>query len=152
MDRGVKDEFGIIVHCNSLDADIKGVRVMEYPRGNTVPTGLMEEYVRRLNGRTVQEDLELAGIWRDHDFGTDYVSRYFSWDSKTREHSYIDCAHGLAFNGSVSGNVYKVDLIRPDNAQILKGQKTYNGGSSFSVWDYPEQKQWFMPVIWFSFA
>lgn len=142
------DDFGTVVHCNSLNMNIKGINVLWQVTGNSIPTGLMEEFLRRLNGRTIQEDLELAGIWRD----TTRDGKHFIYDADRAAElgGYANCAHGLGYNGSGGSGTYKVDLVRLDNGQILKGQKT-SSTSSFSVFD-SNAKQWVMPVMWFTLA
>lgn len=103
--------FNTPVHCNTFNKDIASVKVSYKVVGNSVPTGLIEEYLSRLHGRTLQDDLKLAGMWREVTVHTDENSDRYrlewnpSWGSAGWMGWYYEsCGHGMGFNGNKDGD------------------------------------------------
>ena len=128
------------VRCNTFDKTIESVKITYCASGNNVGTDALDEYVQRLHGRSVEDDLKLAGLWSD------------SWAWKKGEGSYDYSPHGLGFNGtgSTKDSTYKADIIAYGSGQIHKQQTTFANYKDFSVFD-DDAKQWMMNYIWFYF-
>ncbi len=128
------------VRCNTFDKTIESVKITYCASGNNVGTDALDEYVQRLHGRSVEDDLKLAGLWSD------------SWAWKKGEGSYDYSPHGLGFNGtgSTKDRTYKADIIAYGSGQIHKQQTTFANYKDFSVFD-DDAKQWMMNYIWFYF-
>ena len=101
-------------------------------------TDILDEYVQRLHGRSVEDDLKLAGLcpvtpWKKGD-------------------SYAVYSHGLGFNGtgSTKDRKYKADIIAYGSGQIYKQQTTYANGKNFSVFD-DDVQHYNMDYLWFYF-
>lgn len=105
-------DYPRIVHCNTFDKDVRGRIGGCCAIGNNIASGLMDEYVRRLHGRTVDEDLLLAGLLTkdSSDFNKDWT--------------------GLAFNAKKEGSKFFADVIKQDGTIKTKDYTAaYNVGS-----------------------
>ena len=126
------------VRCNTFGKQIEAIRITYSASGNNVGTDALDEYVQRLHGRTVEDDLKLAGLWRD------------SWAWKKGDGSYTYSPHGLAFNGTYKNDTNKADIIAYGSGQIYKQQTTFANYSYFKVFD-DDEKQFKLQYIWLCF-
>ena len=111
------------VRCNTFDKQIEAVDKTYSYLGNKIGADILEEYVQRLHGSTVEDDLKLAGLlpvtpWK-------------------KGESYNVYSHGLGFNGtgSTKDREYKADIIAYGSGQIHKQQTTFAKYKDFSVFD-----------------
>ena len=134
-------EFKHQVYCNTFSKNVYGINVDSSERaGNDVPSGLLEEYARRLHGGSLEKDLKLAGIWWDQLYGY-----WFQW---TSDRPYERCAHGMEFNAKFNTDkqTHYVDLITP-NGTIMNNVLTYNNGKQLKQYDDSKESHGHMPNI-----
>ena len=140
------------VYCNTFGKYIKQVQVEDGTiyTGNNIASGVLEEYVRRLHGRSVIEDLRLAGLWVDND-------EWFSWyypNPNTTWWGYENSAHGIGVNVKKEDDWIKADIIGYDGkihkkALICNPKEHY---PSFSGYDSSSYKPTKMPFLWFKWS
>ena len=137
------------VRCNTFDKSIKSVRFTDSAVGGNVGSDVLEEYVQRLHGRSVEDDLDLAGLWCDPNTKAGW---YFRWQKGDQGHfgDYQFNAHGLGFNAKGSNYTYKADILAYGKGEIHKQCTTFNDYKDFSVFD-DESKHWRMPYLLFDF-
>ncbi len=134
-------EFKHQVYCNTFGKNVYGILVDSAERaGNDVPSGVLEEYARRLHGGSLEKDLKLAGIWWDQ-----FNGYWFKW---TSDRPYERCAHGMEFNAKFNTDkqTHYVDLITP-NGTIMNNVLTYNNGKQLKQYDDSKESHSHMPNI-----
>ena len=151
-DKGCSREFKVNVTCNSLGRQIKGLQATWFPEGNKVANDLIDEYVDRLHGQSIQDDLRLAGLWNDVEHGkADWDGIVYEW--KGCAYSYA--AHGIAFNGRKDGKgTWKADVLRYDNKTMKKDFRTYSKGNLIPTFDGTgdDSHDRRIPVLFFDFV
>jgi hypothetical protein len=146
---GTSTIFGNSVYCNTLSKYVWGINITYATEWNDVPFDLLEEYMNRLHGRTLYEDLELAGMAAetyDYNWWNDYKPGLF------RGNNWEAYAHGIGFNGRYTKEyIWKCDMLQYNPQKIIKGAYTYNNGKKFSV-DDSDSFQSTRLVVWFKLA
>ena len=132
------------VYCPTFDGDVTQISVQRFAWGNNVVYESLLEYANRLHGRTLQEDLELAGLWGD---GRDPGSRdqrllWYNppWEElgpnddvrrRNRQDNYCYGGHGIGFNCKDKDyGHYVADIVGIDGG-VYKEQPTFN----FNMWE-----------------
>jgi hypothetical protein len=132
------------VRCNTFDKSIAMVKVTSSEKGNNVGSDVLEEYVQRLHGRSVEDDLELAGLARAY---TDYYN-FYHWWYKGGPYHYEPCIHGIGLNATGNTKTCKADIIASGKGDIHKQCTTWNDYKYFSVFD-DDAQHWEMYYLWF---
>jgi hypothetical protein len=137
------------VRCNTLGLSLKGLSFQYTVTGNKVPTGVLEEYVRRLHGRSLYADLRLAGMARKFKSYKEVAPN--PWD----EEYHIFYSHGLGFNAYKKDDWYYSDII-DYGGNILSKQKICwkrsDGTHKFATPESDGSKVERRPVLWFEYA
>ena len=142
------ENFGVTVHCNTFNRDITGLTVSYELVGTKVSRDLLEEYVNRLHGRTLQDDLKLAGMWRDWTWTPGLGAFFMNYPS---EYDYLDCCHGIGFNGKKEGKIYWADVLEWYRNGMFKDHiRLWDDFDEFYVGD-DSNKQMYRPVVCFTF-
>ena len=136
------------VRCNTFNVEISGIYLDAdgTRQGPQIPTGLLEEYTSRLHGRSLDDDLRLAGMWREKD----ECSNRFKWGGQG---DYGGAGHGLAYNTTHKDKWWSSDIFDFDG-KLHKGEKTYYDKMSktFKPFDYGGNSAYHMPVLRFWFV
>ena len=132
------------VRCNTLNKSIAMAKVTYSENGNSVGSDALEEYVQRLHGRSVEDDLDLAGLGRVFGGKDDC---WFKGNTK----KYEWCTHGIAFNATYKDKKNKADIIAFGSGQIYKQQTTYADIKYFAVFD-DDATHYKMEYLWLDFA
>ena len=136
---------------------ITGMGYASNAKGIDVATGLLEQYCERLHGKSVESDLDLAGLWigsliaKTGNVITRIDQRW--WGDASL---YINGVHGLGFNGKFKDSWYSADIIGYDR-KVRKEEKTaYKDGSKklSKPFDNPSSTSWAwsMPYLILQFA
>ncbi len=135
---------------------ITGMEYATNAQGNTVTTGALEQYVTRLHGKSVSDDLNLAGLWigRLVTTGSNGVTTAIDRRWWGEPSFYVNGAHGIGFNGSYGSDWYTADIFGYDG-KVHKREKTLHksGKKLPAPFDKPSSTQWAwsMPYILFRF-
>lgn len=140
------------LHCNTLNRDISGVNYTWQFVGNNVPVDLLDEYLERLHGRTLWDDMLLAGMVQDTNSpSTHYTFKHLTYP--TDSFNFEECAHGIGFNGKQSGtSTYKGDVILYSDEKVHKGMTIHDECKKLSFPDDSDNKHWACPVLFFKFV
>jgi len=114
------------MYCYGLEKNVKSIEVVNNPLDfdydkSKVGERQLSQYLEKMHGRTPQQDLELAGLWKD-----DYL------------HGASKDTKGLAYNYREDDAEIKADIITWDG-ELKKGQEL----CWFAIWAFngPPRKQ-----------
>ncbi len=98
------------MYCYGLEKNVKSIEVVNNPldfdyKKSKVGERQVSQYLEKMHGRTPQQDLELAGLWKD-----DYL------------HGASKDTKGLAYNYRDDDNKIKADIITWDG-ELKKGHE-----------------------------
>ena len=114
------------MYCYGLEKNVKSIEIVNNPLDfdydkSKVGERQLSQYLEKMHGRTPQQDLELAGLWKD-----DYL------------HGASKDTKGLAYNYREDDAEIKADIITWDG-ELKKGQEL----CWFAIWAFngPPRKQ-----------
>jgi hypothetical protein len=153
------------IYCPTFDCDITDLQVEDKVTGCKVLDEQIQEFIRRMNGRTVREELELAGLWGnglvgdwyynilgevyhnpgsyllwDGQIHTGVVDKNYSWDNYYTRANYGRSGHGIGLNCRQQDNDFYADFIDA-NGILHKDVLTFRHNADYitSVFDMPPE-------------
>ena len=145
------------VYAPIFDRTITGMTYASNAKGNTIATGVLEQYCSRLHGKSMSDDLNLAGLWIGSITATGSTGVTTRIDQRWWGDAslYTNGAHGIGFNGNYKDNWYTADIIGYDGAVHVAEKTLHKDGKKLpSPFDKPSSTNWAwsMPYILFRFG
>jgi hypothetical protein len=114
------------VHSSTLGCDVLNIGASYNSQGNSIATGLLDRYIEKLHGKSVYDDLDLAGFFNGDSLNMRHTSGVIiGIDPKWWGHPdfYTNQCHGIGFNCKYKDGWYSADIIGYDN-KLHTGTKT----------------------------